>query len=285
MNKLKIIKNSLLILILVFGNIAHGETIKKKYKEENSKSFEKIYREAQREFGRKNYPEAIKLFEKFISKNKTAKTKYIKSRVFWSIDLVVRTHLRVYKDADAALSFLKKMNSIPNLSDAEDDIIQEWTSVAKEWKKLGRLPQNIKDKEDLFRLGEKYYKKGMDKIDYPADDTGNADFYIAATYLVPYVYNYDNSKNIGKALFMLGNIRFRSWNDYEYWTENYYLKEVIRRFPHSDLAKRAYKSLKEGVKAGYTGSGGDFTPPSQIKMLEVYKKLSEPMKSKKPLIY
>ena len=241
------------------------------------------YREAQREFNRRNYQEAIRLFESFIENNKKRKTKLVKERVLWSIDLVARIYLRTYKDAVSAIDFLEKVYKNVSLNDSEEDIILEWISVTKEWKKHVVLPKKIQDKEELFKIGEKYYLQGMEKIQYPTDDVGKADFYIAANYLIPYVYNFDDSKNIGKALFMLGNIRFRSWNDYEYWTENFYLKEVIRRFPHSNLSKRAYKALKDGVRAGYTGSGGDFAPPSQIKMLESLKKLAIPKNVKSDL--
>ena len=244
-----------------------------------------LYREAQQHFRRKNYAEAARIFGQFLEKEKKDRSPFVRERVFWSIDLIVRIHLRVRKNPDAALDFLKHVRKGLSLNEAQEDSIDEWVSVAKQWKKMGKLPANIKTKKELFALGEKFYRRGMSKISYPSDDTGNADFYIAATYLVPFVYNFEGSENIGKALFMLGNIRFRSWTDYEYWTENFYLKEVIRRFPHSSLAKRAYKSLEESLRAGYTGSSGENIPPSQLKMLEVYKKLSQPSKPPKPLVF
>jgi len=235
---------------------------------------ESLYREAQREFNKQNYKESLTLFIEYIEKNKNKVTPKSKNRFFWAIDQVSRIYLRVYKDTEQTIAFLESISKTTELSDAEEDDINEWLAVAKNWKKLGRMPKNIKNPEELFSLGEKYFERGMEKIKYPADDAGNADFYIAATYLTPYVYNYDNGKRLGKALFMLGNIRFRSWNDYEYWTENFYLKEVIRRYPNSKLAKRAYKILEDGIHAGYSGSSGDNTPPSQLRMLKKFKKLA-----------
>jgi tetratricopeptide (TPR) repeat protein len=239
-------------------------------------SEQSMYREGQREFNKRNYKESLVLFNQYIEKNKNIKNKKTKERVFWAIDQVSRIYLMIYKDTDKAISFLESISKSVKLSEAEDDDISEWISVAKDWKKRGKLPKNIKNPEELFKLGEKFFEQGMEKLKYPADNAGNADFYIASTYLIPYVYNYDNGKRIGKALFMLGNIRFRSWNDYEYWTENFYLKEVIRRSPHSKLAQRAYKLLDQGIHAGYTGTAGDNTPPSQIKMLKKFKKLANP---------
>lgn len=242
-----------------------------------------VYREGQREFQRKNFSKALSLFENFIFENHGTKDKKIRQRVLWSIDLTVKTYLRVRKDPTTTISFLNKILKTVKLTESEEEAILEWISAAKEWNKFRKISKEAKSKDDLFKLGEKYYKLGMESIDFPADDAGNAYFYIAASYLVPYVNNYDNAKNVGKALFMLGNIRFRSWNDYEYWTENYYLKEVIRRYPHSELARKAYKALELGIRTGFTGSAGESTPKSQLEMLKVFKALSEPKKLKKGL--
>jgi tetratricopeptide (TPR) repeat protein len=266
---MKIIILSTLLILISFGAMAKNDS----------------YELGQREFSRKNFSKSNKIFEKFIVDNKLSKDKETRSKILWAVDLVVRTHLQTFKDPDSALKFLNKVDGLLKLNDAEDDIIQEWISVTKEWKKLGKLPKNIKEKEELFKLGESFYLAAKNKKNRENTKAGKIEFYIASTYLVPYVYNFDDSKNIGKALLMLGNIRLRSWNDYDYWSENFYLKEVIRRFPHTALAKEAYTSLESGIRIGYTGSGGDFTPPSQLKMLKFYKKFSEPKKHTKPLIY
>jgi hypothetical protein len=238
-----------------------------------------------KELQRQNYNVSLSLFTDYISRNKSIKNKKVKEKVFWSIDTSLRIYLRINKDPDGAISFINKILKKYNFSDAEEDILLEWLSVSKEWKKLGKMPKTINSANELFELGKKYYQKGLNDQENGILSKSKPNLYIAATYLVPYVYNYDNSKNIGEALFMLGNIRYRSWNDHDYWTENFYLKEVIRRFPHTDLSKRAYEVLSDGIEAGYTGSSGNNTPPSQRKMLLFYKKLAYPKKVKKPVVY
>ena len=57
----------------------------------------------------------------------------------------------------------------------------------------------------------------------------------------------------------------------------FYLKEVIRRFPHTTISQQAYQALEESVHFGYSGSGGDTTPPSMVRMLKEYKGLSDPI--------
>ncbi|MFT6631287.1 MAG: outer membrane protein assembly factor BamD (BamD/ComL family) [Bacteriovoracaceae bacterium] len=272
---LGVVSKSLLIILVTFLSQSFADE-----KDSNLDSDFSVYRKAQREFMKKNYVVAINNFQKFILDNKTSKDTAIKKKMFWSIDLIMRAHLKNRQNPDEAIKYLSNILKVIKFSEVEKDSIQEWISVIKDWKKQNKFSKNIRDKETLFELGDKYFQSGMEKISSPGDDTGNADFYIAASYLTPYVYNFDDSKNIGRALFMLGNIRFRSWTDYEYWSENFYLKEVIRRYPHSDLAKKAFVSLEKGTQSSYSVLSGNKIPVEQLKMLEVFRKLSETEKMK-----
>ncbi|MDA8792964.1 hypothetical protein N9N67_06950 [Bacteriovoracaceae bacterium] len=263
-----------LLVLLIFMGCSSSKKVSQHIKK-NDKTTENLYLTAQGEFHNKNYQLALESFKKFIESKGSDKDRI---KFFWSINNVARIYLREQKSPKEAIIFFEGLLTRFKFNEAEEDAILEWISVSKEWQSLGRMPRNIKTPEELFRIGEKFYRQGMDKIEFPADDSGNADFFIAATYLVPYVFNYDNGAHVGKALFMLGNIRFRSWNDYEYWTENFYLKEVIRRYPYSDLSWKAYQVLEQGIRRGYTGSSGDHTPPSQIKMLDQLKVIAKPKK-------
>ena len=107
------------------------------------------------------------------------------------------------------------------------------------------------------------------------DVSASADFSLASDYLIPFTIHFDKDSNIGEALYMMGEIRRRSWHNNYYWTDNFYLMEVIRRFPNSELATRAYKALYEDVHFGYTGSSGDNTPESWNELLNEFKELSK----------
>jgi hypothetical protein len=80
----------------------------------------------------------------------------------------------------------------------------------------------------------------------------------------------------------MGSIRRHVIIDNLYWTENYYLKEAIRRFPHTPLAEKAWELLEEDVSFAYSGSEGTFTPHSVKTMLQQYKKLALPTSKDDP---
>jgi len=234
-----------------------------------------LYHQAQREFMRANYPKALETMEQYITLSK--QTKSSSDKLVIIIDKVGFIYLRVRHDPLNAINFFKKIQKELAFSADVSDVIDEWLGAAMEWQKLGKLPENVNNPDQLFALGKSYFEKGNAKLRYPMDKAGNANFHIAASYLIPFIANYDNHAQIADALLMMGNIRRHITLDPEYWTENFYLKEVIRRFPHTSVAQQAYQTMQESVHFGYSGSGGDSTPPSMVRMLEEYKKLADPV--------
>jgi hypothetical protein len=239
-----------------------------------------LYLEAQRQFARKNYELALPLLKQYIETTDQKSSKPL--RLLNAIDQVGSIYLRVKYDPDAALVFFKTFYNDKRLSDAELDAVEEWIGAATDWKRFGKLPSEIQSADQLYLLGLQYYNKGLDRLKFPMDKAGNADFHIAATYLVPFIVNFDTDKRIGEALYYMGSIRRHVIIDNLYWTENYYLKEAIRRFPHSPLAEKSWELLEEDVSFAYSGSEGAFTPQSVNEMLEQFKKLALPPSSNEP---
>lgn len=236
---------------------------------------DELYHQAQREFMRANYPKALEIMERFIKLSK--QSKYPSDKLVIIIDKVGFIYLRVRHDPVKAIGFFNAAQKDLAFSEDVSDVIDEWLGAAMEWQKLGKLPENVNNPNQLFELGKSNFEKGNEKLRYPMDKAGNANFHIAASYLIPFIANYDDHPRIADALLMMGKIRRHITLDPEYWTENFYLKEVIRRFPHTDVAQQAYQALQESVHFGYSGSGGDSTPPSMLRMLEEYKKLADPI--------
>ena len=249
----------------VFGKKS-GKSVDKVSKEKIKISLELLYRDAQREFHRRNYVGALPLFEKYLKEGRSGLNQ--EERLFWVIDQIGYIHLRVKKDPEAATAFLKKYDGDSRLNDAQQDSISEWIAAAKDWQKEKLRPSKVKGADTLYRLGARYFKKGIGRKAFDMDNKGNADLSIAESYLRPFIINHDKDKRIGEALLMMGRIRLNLRTDSDYWAENYYLKEVIRRYPRSKIAQRAWRKLNEDTRIGYTGSSGDNTPPSILRMME-----------------
>ena len=261
---------ALLILAMTFVCFAaHG---KRKDLTLSNTELESYYREAQREFHKNNFSQAQVLFTEYLDRTKKGLNK--KERLFWVIDQIGYIYLKVKSDPDGAITFFKKFESDSRLSEAEQDTISEWIGVSKDWKKEKEFPQKIQGANKLYSLGKKYFDRGIKKKSYPMDDKGNADLAISEAYLRPFIIRYDDDPRIGDVLVMMGRIKYNLRTDADYWSENFYLKEAIRRYPGTKLAQSAWKKLNDDIHIGYSGSSGDNTPPSILQMLEMYKKIA-----------
>lgn len=234
---------------------------------------EELFEKARFEISRGSYDLALAHLNEYRKLNTKTKKRSVNS--FYAIEAIGRIYLRFKQDPDAAIKFFSTAMDDQNLTDSEFDIIKTWLGRAREWKDLSQLPKNIKDPKKLFELGKKYFDHGLKTQKYIMDISASADFSLASIYLVPFTIHFDKDPNIGEALYMMGEIRRRSWQNNKYWTENFYLIEVIRRFPGTELALKAYQALYDDVHFGYTGSSGDNTPESWVELLAEFKNLSE----------
>ncbi|MBC7540652.1 MAG: hypothetical protein H7281_17665 [Bacteriovorax sp.] len=238
-----------------------------------NKQLQYLLDKAKLETSRGSYDTALKLLIDYRKASSKSKKNPLMS--FYVIESIGRIYLRIKQDPDAAIKFFSEALNDTNLTDSEFDIIRAWLGRAKEWKELSMFPKNINDPKKLFELGRKYYEHGINSQKYSMDVSASADFSLASNYLIPFTIHFDSDPNIGEALFMMGEIRRRSWHINDYWVENFYLMEVIRRFPNTELATKAYHALYEDVHFGYTGSSGDNTPESWVELLKEFEILSK----------
>lgn len=272
-------KFSSILILIFFSNIIFAVPPPSSPK---SKKLEYLLNQANLEIRKGNNDTALKLLVDFRKAN--IKNKMPPLVPFYVIETIGRIYLREKQDPDAAIKFFSEALDDKNLQDSEFDIIRAWLGRAKEWKSMKLLPKNIKDPNKLFELGRNYYIQGIKSQKYPMDLSASVDFSLASNYLIPFTINFDRDPNIGEALYMMGDIRRRSWHNNDYWIENFYLMEVIRRFPNTELASRAYDALYEDVHFGYTGSSGDNTPESWIELLKNFRELSKILEPSSPTI-
>ena len=233
-----------------------------------------VYSEAQKHFYKKDYEQALDLFKQYIELSKSSKADH--SHIIWAIDQIGRIYLREQRDPDSAIGFFNKFLEDQRFTEAEEDAFAGWISAAKDWKSVGQFPQMTKDPDKQFDLGKRFFEAGISKAQFPMSNEGNADFAIAQSYLILFIIENDQDSRIGQALYMMGEIRRRLWNDNAYWVENFYFKELIRRFPHTPLAWKSYQAMEEDIHFGYSGSSGDHTPSSILQMLAFYRKMAQP---------
>lgn len=148
--------------------------------------------------------------------------------------------------------------------------INEWIAAAQDWRQYGgRTPQTRSAL--LFKLGKKHYESAHNENRSEIDQGKHLD--LAIQFLSLYVVHFENPKLSPEALYMLARARKISTSPFGSGTHaaTFYLKEIIRRFPHSTFAAKAFPLLEEEIHFQYTGSSGDNTPEGVDLMLRDYK--------------
>lgn len=271
------------ILSLLFVTSSHANT--KTELNQNSKPLPHSYVSANNSYQGGVYSKSIDFYKDYLDGCKKAECDTAK-RLF-AIDMLGTIYIRHMNDPETLISYYESYKKVIKLNDAVADEIDDWIGASQDYMSVKTLANKVSGPEKLIELGNKYFKKGQGKKKYPMDRSGNPYLSIASSYYLQYIYKFDSQKKIDEALLRMGIIRSTLWQDKNFWTQNHYLKETIRRFPGTTIAKEAYKTLEIELKASYTGSGGDFTPPSQVILLKYFKEIAngkfeqQPVKAKK----
>lgn len=252
-----------LVLLLLFS-CSHGHNSNVK------RSLE--YKKAIKTYKVGDFTKSIKSYKTYLENciQLTCKTE----QKLFAIDMLGTIYIRHLNDPKSINSYLKSYIKRTQQNDAILDEIEDWISASNDYLELNKLAHTLTDSKTLFFKGNSFYKKGIAMKKYPMDRSGNPILSIASSYYLQLIYNHDNHKQIGTALFRMGVIRSTLWQEKEFWSQNHYLKETIRRFPKTKIAQQAYEVLKEEIHVSYSGSSGDSTPPSQITLLKYFKDIA-----------
>ena len=259
------------ILIALIFSLTH--CVHENKSQEFNQEAENIYRKSQRDFKIKDYKSALKNFKLYL--NKTKININDERRVFWVINKAGYIFLKIMSDPKAAINFFKHFREDSRLTEAQQATVSEWISAAKDLQEekfnFGEIPQ---DRKLLFSEGKRFFLKGISKKEFTADKRGNIELWVARRYLSPFITYFDSDPNIIEALVMMGRIQIYLKSDREYWENNFYLKEAIRRSPGTKLAKEAWEYLNADVQWGYSGSSGTHIPLSIVRMLKSFKEIA-----------
>jgi hypothetical protein len=210
---------------------------------------DRLRADVQREIDAGNTAAALALLQAYLD---PARSPQRPGQTFWAIDRVAWIQMGVMRDPAAAIAYFGRLRDDARLSDIDRGAIGEWIAVAEEWKaEQAETRTGLRDATTLFDRGKRYFQSGLDKTTTGIPSLAGTQFELASGYLRRFAILHPKHPRIGDVLYMLGTIRFHSRDDESAWSDNFYLKESIRRFPHSELANRSYELLKREAGRAY----------------------------------
>jgi hypothetical protein len=264
-----------LVLAVLFLLVAPAPPVGADPAEEASERAQsgELYLQAEQALADGHHDRAIVLFRNYL--DFTRSRAHRPERVFWAIDRVAWLQLGVKRDPDAALAFFEEIRSDPRLTEIDRGAISEWISVAREWKQeIAQAGSGPREAGVLLDRGRRYYESGLEKLKVGVAYFASADFGISSGYLRRFALLHHDHPRIGDVLFMLGAIRYHMRADEPGWSDNFYLKESIRRFPHSPLAVRSFDLLRREAGRVYKPAQ---LPPELAESLGIYEELARPL--------
>ncbi len=261
-----------LLAALALGAALAGAASAATEEEERAQSAA-LYEKARAALERRDHSEALVLLEQYLDFTRTRAHRA--ERVFWAIDQAAYLHLGVKRDPAGAIAFFGRLRDDPRLSEIDRGALEEWIAVAEAWKReLAQASSPLVDAKALFERGKRFFDSGRKKSETGIVAFATADFHVADGYLRRFAILHDDHPQIGHVLYMLGAIRAYSRTDETHWNDNFYLKEAIRRFPHTEIAQRAYDLLRVEATRAYPPKG---LPEELVEALGSYQDLARPL--------
>jgi hypothetical protein len=159
---------------------------------------------------------------------------------------------------------------------------EEWELALNDlsYKSLSNTKQSFKA-DYLYQMGTSLYLSYILKDQESKGSKSNHNFNTgdlkkSEKYLITLLLNYPKHKKIPEVLTIISKIKTKNISENDIFIKNFYNKELIRRYPHSTWSELAWHRYYDNIVLDFSGSGGDFTPLSIIRNLELYRELSIP---------
>lgn len=169
--------------------------------------------------------------------------------------------IRVHPDANYALSSLKKVLELKNLSAHDRDVVSEWIVALKRWSSEKSAQNSAIQRARALVESDKSYSTASDSYDLVKSDQSTVELLRASAILHSALDSASmDPSSKPEALYLLGVIYKRLPALFTAELPESFLEQCIREFPGSNYAKQSYKLYREIIQLGYTGIGGSYIP-------------------------
>lgn len=227
----------------------------------------------------RNFDQALGAFDEAVASGQAEKAGVLE--IERAARLALSIAVRVENDGGAGLKLVDQISKLKNISPAFKAELETWKASLTQLaaseaqarsKTSGGAPvSKLVTAQKLIEQAKQ--ARGTKQTRIPEID------YLRATSLLhAYIATKPAPKDAAEALFMLGNA-YENLEPLGFWsTSEIYYEACIRKFPHSEIAKRCFGSYKDSMTIGYSGSAGTNIPMNVQSNLRGLEALSKPLK-------
>jgi hypothetical protein len=179
--------------------------------------------------------------------------------------VIAKIYLMNLQDASGLHKYLTLyLTTTKNLSKSLTALLHSWQDNLKTWE----IPNTIITEQKLKKLISKFLEPYKDDIFLGNISNKTISIYFMNGVISNYAIKNESTRMMPELLYWLGLIEnhFTSINLYS--LGDLYFKRCIKEFSSSPFAKRCFKSYKDSIYLGFTGSAGTNIPLSIKKELD-----------------
>ncbi len=207
----------------------------------------------------RNFEQSLRVFDEAINSGQAELMGSLE--VERSARLALSIAVRVENDGGAGLKLIDQIAKLKNISPAFKIEIETWRTSLTELAKSepNVLTANTKQTSKL-EAAQKLIAKAKATRSQTQTRIPEIDYLRATALLHSFLGTKPSAKDSAEALFLLGD-SYENLETLGFWsTSEIYYEACVRKFPHSEVARRCYASYKDSISIGYSGSAGTFIP-------------------------
>lgn len=181
--------------------------------------------------------------------------------LYSSLRRLISIHTKISFNYNKANDFVNKYKKDLRLPVLAKNTLESWSKSLVPWKnfdagKVNSIEQFIKT-----------YLSPLEEIKEQIGSDNDITLLIASGVLSKYLNDHPQTPNAPLILYWLAIAERRLSSTYFFTLSDLYLKDCVRLYPKTALAKKCYALYEESVQFGYSGSGGTDIPPDEKREL------------------
>lgn len=189
--------------------------------------------------------------------------KHNDQELYPSLRRIISIHTKIEFNPKLAQAFVLKYQMNKELPGLAREQVGVWSKSLKKWMNFN--PKKVKSINTFIQTYLAPLEANKDKMMSGENDIT---LLVASGVLSKYLNDNPKSKNVPEILYWLSIAEHRLSNSFYFSLSDLYLKDCIRLYPKSAIAKKCYQEYADNIEFGYSGSSGTDIPAEEKQELE-----------------
>ncbi len=206
----------------------------------------------------RRFPESKIYFEKAIENSLNKDSVLSKNEINTSLRRMIAMHTKIKFNYKATQEILAKYENDKRIPSLTKSTLKEWSQSLLAWKDFDI--NSVKSIKDFITQHLTPIEAKRDKVEVGEEDMT---LLISSGVLSNFLADNSLTSQTPEILYWLSIAERRLSQTYFFSLADLYLKDCIKRYPASPIAKKCYQEYADNLEVGYSGSAGTVIPQEE----------------------